>query len=74
MNNPAPETEEAIRARVDAESLPTLLSRHRFLPSEDPRVQGYEGAYRINRIRDLREPDHEGYVAASKAVGWGGSR
>lgn len=70
MSLPTPETKEQIRTRVDRETVHDLLTLQRFCPVGDPRFQGYEGEYRLQRLSELRAQDGPAYVSASKSIGW----
>jgi len=62
-----PETKNAI----DKLSIAELLGAQRFAPIGDPRFQGEEGQYRMERLAELRSQDGTAYVRASKTIGWG---
>lgn len=64
------ETEEQMKARIDALSLYDLMCCHRFAPVGDPRMRGAEGEYRILRMLELREQNEAGWTATSKILGW----
>ena len=58
------------KQEIDALSIHDLLKAQRFGPAGDSRFQGEEGAYRIDRLKDLRDADNAAYVRASKSLGW----
>lgn len=59
------------KSRIDALTYEELLHDHRFAPVGDPRYQGEEGEYRMNRLRELRSELSKGeHARASKAIGW----
>lgn len=63
------ETEEQMKARIDAQDIYALLHTHRFAPLGDPRFRGAEGDYRMKRLAELRAADPNEYVRVSKLLG-----
>lgn len=55
---------------IDAMSVSKLLAEVRFAPVGDPKFQGEQGAYRLARLKELRDKDPDAYVRASKDIGW----
>lgn len=62
--------EQAKKEQIDRMSVGELLSANRSAPIGDPRFQGYEGAYRMKRLAELRSEDNDAYVRSSKSIGW----
>jgi hypothetical protein len=58
------------KAEIDRLGVYTLLHDNRFAPIGDPRFQGEEGEYRMERLAYVRSLDNDAYVRASKDMGW----
>ena len=58
-----------VRAEIDNTSLFELLRQNRYgCHKGDPRFQGAEGAYRIERLRKLALEDPKGYARAERLI------
>ena len=58
------------KAAIDEMTYEQLLRRWRFSPSGDPWFQGETGEYWSKRMKELRQKNPSGHVAASKRIGW----
>ena len=58
------------RAWIITATLSELLYRNRYEASETCWFRGARGDYHLARLKELRDLDPGGYVAASKEIGW----
>lgn len=58
------------KAWIDSASYTTLLERWRNAPSGDRMFQGETGEYYAKVMRERRQANPGGHVAASKSIGW----
>ena len=61
---------DAEKKWIDEATYRQLLDRHRYGEVGDPMFQGDTGTYYAKVMRERRDADPGGHVAASKAIGW----
>ena len=71
MKDPADDTIEELKKRIDSMDYEQLLYHNRFGPSCSPLVQGEVGTYFMEALSSKKsEVGHDEAVATSKRIGW----